>query len=40
MKKILVHIYMIILLTSLTGCYGYRQVGLLQVESCFSFIPV
>lgn len=30
MKKILVHIYMIILLTSLTGCYGYRQVGLLQ----------
>ena len=30
MKKILLHTYMCILLSTLTGCYGYRQVGLLQ----------
>ena len=30
MKKILLHIYMIILILSMTSCYGYRQVGLLQ----------
>lgn len=30
MKKLLLHIYMIILILSMTSCYGYRQVGLLQ----------
>ena len=30
MKKILLHTYICILLSTLTGCYGYRQVGLLQ----------
>lgn len=30
MKKILLHISFILLTTILTGCYGYRQVGLLQ----------
>lgn len=30
MKKIILHISFILLLTTLTGCYGYRQVGLLQ----------
>ena len=30
MKKILSHISFILLLLTLTGCYGYRQVGLLQ----------
>ena len=30
MKKILLHIYILLLLSTLTGCYGYRQVGLLQ----------
>lgn len=30
MKKILLHISFILLATILTGCYGYRQVGLLQ----------
>lgn len=30
MKKILLHIYVCLLLSTLTGCYGYRQVGLLQ----------
>ena len=30
MRKIFVHILMLALLSTLTGCYGYRQVGLLQ----------
>ena len=30
MKKLLLHIYMVILMLSMTSCYGYRQVGLLQ----------
>jgi polysaccharide export outer membrane protein len=30
MKRILTHIYIILLSLTLTGCYGYRQVGLLQ----------
>lgn len=30
MRKIFVHILMVALLSTLTGCYGYRQVGLLQ----------
>lgn len=30
MKKILLHISFILLTAILTGCYGYRQVGLLQ----------
>ncbi len=30
MRKIFVHILLLALLSTLTGCYGYRQVGLLQ----------
>lgn len=30
MKKIVLHITLLVLLSMLTGCYGYRQVGLLQ----------
>ena len=30
MKKIVLHITLLFLLSMLTGCYGYRQVGLLQ----------
>lgn len=30
MRKICLHILMLALLSTLTGCYGYRQVGLLQ----------
>ena len=30
MRKIFVYILMVALLSTLTGCYGYRQVGLLQ----------
>ena len=30
MKKIITYISFFLLLTTLTGCYGYRQVGLLQ----------
>ena len=30
MKKIIAHISFILLSAILTGCYGYRQVGLLQ----------
>ena len=30
MRKIYVHILLLALLSTLTGCYGYRQVGLLQ----------
>ena len=30
MRKILLHICFILLITTMTGCYGYRQVGLLQ----------
>lgn len=30
MKKILLHLSFILLAATLTGCYGYRQVGLLQ----------
>ena len=30
MKKIIAHISFILLSVILTGCYGYRQVGLLQ----------
>ena len=30
MRKIYLHMLMLALLSTLTGCYGYRQVGLLQ----------
>lgn len=30
MRKICLHMLMLALLSTLTGCYGYRQVGLLQ----------
>lgn len=30
MRKICLHMLMLVLLSTLTGCYGYRQVGLLQ----------
>ena len=30
MKKIIQHISFVLLLLTMTGCYGYRQVGLLQ----------
>ena len=30
MRKIFVHILLIVVLGMLSGCYGYRQVGLLQ----------
>ena len=30
MKKIVQYISLILLLVAMTGCYGYRQVGLLQ----------
>lgn len=32
MKKIIPHISFILLLLTMTGCYGYRQVGLLQAR--------
>lgn len=30
MRKIFIHILLVALVSTLTGCYGYRQVGLLQ----------
>ena len=30
MKKIIQHISFVLLLLTMTGCYGYRQIGLLQ----------
>ena len=30
MRKILLHTFVVILITTLSSCYGYRQVGLLQ----------
>lgn len=30
MRKLMLHMMMLVVLSTLTGCYGYRQVGLLQ----------